>query len=159
MERLLSLTIFLALVVITSAIAGQFVGADWYLTVKQPTWNPPAMVMASVWAVLYVLMAVSAWMIWEAKRGLAYGALGWWVLQLLFNMCWSWVFFGLHRPGWALALMSLWLLVVLMVIKSFRPIKQEASGLMMPVAVWLLFSWALSFVQWHLSGGGIDSIF
>jgi tryptophan-rich sensory protein len=58
-----------------------------------------------------------------------------------------------------MAVMGLWLLVVLLVIRSFRPIKLEASTLMMPVAGWLLFSFVLGFAQWHLNGGGIDSIF
>jgi tryptophan-rich sensory protein len=160
MHRLTSLGVFLLLVVVTAAVGGQFVGGDWYHhSMNQPAWNPPAMLMASVWAVLYVLMAVSAWMVWESMRSLASVALAWWGLQLLLGMGWSWMFFGLQRPGWALAVMSLWLLAVLIVIMTFRPIKMEASSLMMPVAAWLFFSWVLNFVQWHLNGGGIGSIF
>ena len=159
MHRLISLAVFLLLVVITSMAGGQFIGDDWYhLVMKQPSWNPSATVMASVWAVLYVLMAVSAWMIWDTRRGLARVALAWWGLQLLLSICWSWMFLGLHRIGWALAVMTLWLLLVLIVIRMFRSIKLEASSLMMPVAGWLLFVWVLNFVQWHLNGGGIGSI-
>lgn len=159
MHKLASLAVFLLLVVIAAAVGGQFVGGDWYRAMHQPYWNPPAMVMASVWAVLYVLMAVSAWMVWDAMRGLARVALAWWGLQLLLSIVWSWMYFGLHRPGWSLAVMSLWLLIVLVVIRTFRPIKLEASSLMMPVAAWLLFAWVLNFVQWHLNGGGIRSVF
>jgi len=159
MHRLVSLAVFLLLVVIAAAVGGQFVGGEWYQAMQQPSWNPSAMVTAPVWAVLYVLMAVSAWMIWDAMRGLARVALGWWSLQLLLGICWSWMFFGLHRVGWALAAMGLWLLVVLIVIRAFRVIKPEASGLMMPVAAWLLFAWVLNFAQWQLNGGGIKSIF
>ena len=159
MHRLASLGFFLLLVVITVAVGGQFIGGDWYQAMNQPSWNPPAVVMASVWAVLYVLMAVSAWMVWDTMRGLAAVPLAWWSLQLLLSICWSWMYFGLHRPGWALAVMTLWLLVVLMVVKMFRPIKLEASNLMMPVAAWMLFSWVLGIVQWRLNGGGIGSLF
>ncbi len=159
MYRLASLAVFLLLVIIAAAVSGQFVGGDWYHQVMhQPSWNPPAMVMASVWAVLYVLMAVSAWMVWDTKRGIAAVALGWWGLQLMLGVSWSWVFFGLQRPGYALAVLSFWLLAVLIVIKTFRSIKREASSLMLPVAAWLLFSWVLGFVQWHLNGGGMASI-
>ena len=159
MHRLASLAVFLFLVVIAAAVGGQFVGGDWYQTMNQPSWNPSAVVMASVWAVLYVLMAVSAWMVWDAMRGLARVALAWWGLQLLLSIVWSWMFFGLHRPGFSLAVMGLWLLVVLIVIRTFRSIKLEASSLMMPVAGWLLFAWVLNFVQWRLNGGGIGTIF
>ena len=158
MHRLASLGFFLLLVVIAVAVGGQFTGGEWYHQVmNQPSWNPPAMVMASVWAVVYVLMAVSAWMVWDTMRGLARVALGWWGLQLLLSICWSWLYFGLHRPGLALVVLSLWLLAVLIVIKTFRSIKPEASTLMLPVAAWLLFSWVLNLAQWKLNGGGIDA--
>ena len=159
MHRLASLGFFLLLVVIVAAVGGQFTGGEWYQAVNQPSWNPPAMLMASVWAVLYVLMAVSAWMVWDTMRGLAAIPLAVWGLQLLLSICWSWMYFGLHRPGWALAVMTVWLLAVLVVVKIFRPIKLEASSLMMPVAAWMLFSWVLGIVQWRLNGGGIGSIF
>jgi tryptophan-rich sensory protein len=159
MHRLVSLGFFLLLVVIAAAVGGQFTGGEWYQAVNQPSWNPPAMLMASVWAVLYTLMAVSAWMVWDTVRGLAAVPLAMWSLQLLLSICWSWMYFGLHRPGWALGVMTLWLLVVLAVVKLFRPIKLEASSLMMPVAAWMLFSWVLGVVQWRLNGGGLGSIF
>ena len=159
MHRLASLAVFLLLVVITAAVAGQFVGGEWYQAMNQPPWNPSPMMLASVWAVIYILMAVSAWMVWDTKRGLAGVALAWWGLQLLFSICWSWMYFGLERIGWTMAVLSLWILVVLIVIKTFRSIRVEASSLMIPVVLWLLFFWVLNFVQWHLNGGGIGSIF
>ena len=79
-------------------------------------------------------------------------------LQLLLGICWSWMYFGMHRPGWALAVMSLWLLAVFFTIKTFRPIKPQAFNLMLPVAGWLLFSWLLNLVQWHLNGGILSSV-
>ena len=159
MHRLVSLAVFLLLVVIAAVVGGQFVGGEWYQYMLKPSWSPSAMVMASAWAVLYVLMAVSAWMIWDAMRGLARVALGWWGLQLLLSICWSWMFFGLERVGWALGVISLWIPVVVIVIKTFRPIKQEASTLMMPLAAWLIFLWVLNFFQWNMNGGGLGSIF
>jgi len=154
-----SLAVFLLLVIIATAVGGQFIGGEWYYVLYTPSWTPAPMVMASVWAVLYVLMAVSAWMVWDAMRGLARVALGWWALQLLLSISWSWMFFGLHRIGWSLAVVSLWILVVLIVIRTFRPIKPEAGSLMMPLAAWLVFVWAMNFVQWRMNGGGLGSVF
>ncbi len=159
MHSLLSLGLFLLLVTIAVVAGGQFTGGDWYPTMQQPGWNPPAMLMAPVWAVIYVLMAVSAWMVWETMRGLAAAALTWWGVQLLLSICWSWMYFGMHRPGWALGVMSLWLVVSVIVFRSFRPIKVEAANLTLPVMAWLLFSWVLGLVQWHMNGGGLGSIF
>lgn len=159
MHRLVSLAVFLLLVVIAAAVSGQFVGGEWYQAMLKPPWSPSAMAMASAWAVLYVLMAVSAWMIWDAMRSLARVALGWWGLQLLLSICWSWLFFGLERVGWALGIVSLWIPVVVIVIRTFRPIKQEASTLMLPLAAWLIFLWVLNFFYWNMNGGGLGSIF
>ena len=159
MHKLLSLGMFLLLVLVAVVAGGQFTGGDWYLYLLQPVWNPPALLMAAVWAVIYVLMAVSAWMVWEARRGLAIAALGWWGLQLLLIVCWSWMYFGLHRPGWAMGIMSLWLLVAVIVFRTFRAITAEAASLTLPVLAWLVFCWLLYLVQWNLNGGGLSSLF
>jgi len=158
MQGLFALFVFLLIVVATAALGGQFVGGEWYQSMNHPWWNPSAMVMASVWALLYVLMAVSAWLVWDSMRGLAQTALGWWGLQLLLGVGWSWTFFGINRIGWSLAVMGLWVVVVLITIKSFRAIRFEAASLMLPVAVWLLFALLLNFTQWQMNGGGLRSL-
>ena len=158
MHRLVSLVVFLLLVIIATAVGGQFVGGDWYYVLFTPSWTPSPMVMTSVWAVLYVLMAVSAWMVWDTMRGLASVALGWWGLQLLLGIAWSWVFFGMHRLGWALVVVSLWLLTVLVVIRTFRAVRTEAASLMMPQAAWMVYLWVLCLSQWYLNGGGLGSV-
>jgi len=159
MQRLITLSVFLILVVAAAAFSGQFIGGEWYQGMNQPAWNPSALVFALVWAILYVLMAASAWMVWDSMKGQAQTALAWWGTQLILSIVWSWVFFGLHRVGWALGVMVIWLLAVLMTTRTFRPIRLEASSLMLPVAAWLLFSVVLNFVQWRINGGGLSSIF
>ena len=119
MHRLASLAVFLLLVVVAAAVGGQFIGGDWYFVLFTPSWTPSPIIMTLAWSVLYVLMAVSAWMIWDTMRGLAGVALGWWGLQLLLSIIWSWMFFGLHRIGWSLVIVSLWFAVVLVIIRTF----------------------------------------
>jgi len=158
MQRLIALSVFLLVVVAAAAVGGQFAGGEWYQAMNQPAWNLPALVMAFAWAVVYVLMAVAAWLVWDSMRNLAQAALGWWGLQLLLSVIWSWTFFGLHRIGWSLGVMGLWLLVVLVTLRSFRSIRFEASSLMIPVAIWLLFVLVLNFTQWSINGGGFGSL-
>ncbi len=158
MQKLISLFVFLLIVIAAAAAGGQYVGGDWYQAMQKPAWNPSALAMASVWALLYILMAVSAWMVWDSLRGLAKTALAWWGFQLLLGVAWSWTFFGMHRIGWSLGVMGLWLLLVLLTTKSFRSIRVEASNLMLPVTAWLLFALVLNFTQWQLNGGGFHSI-
>jgi len=158
MSRLISLAVFLLVVIIAAAVAGQFTGGDWYHTLLKPSWTPSAMFMASVWAVLYIFMAIAAWLVWDARRALASLALGAWVLQLLLAVAWSWMFFGMHRLGWSLVVISLWFLMVLITIRVFRAIRTEAASLMMPLAAWLVYLWVLCFYQWQLNGGGLGSV-
>lgn len=155
MNRLTSLPVFLAIVLAVVFISSQFVGGQWYQSMNQPAWNPPAIVMAIAWAVLYVLMAVSAWLVWENRRGPVLAALSWWALQLVLGVVWSWFYFGLERIGWAMAVMSLWVIAALIVVNVFRSEKTLASVLMLPLVAWLVFSWMLNFTQWSLNGGGI----
>ena len=159
MHRLTALGVCIFVVVLAVAVGGRFVGGDWYQAMNQPSWNPPAIILAIVWAVLYVLMAVSAWMVWDTLRSIVQPALAWWGVQLLVGIAWSWMFFGLHRVGWALATMGIWLFVAVITTVSFRSIRLEATVLMLPVVAWLVFSLALGFTQWQLNGGGLHSIF
>jgi len=158
-HRTISLAVFPFLVVIAAALGGLFTGGEWYQAMIKPSWTPPALAMASAWALLYVLMALAAWMVWDTARGAAGMALGWWVLQLLLGIAWSWMIFGLNRTGWAMAVVLLWLLVVVMVIKTFAPLKPGAAMLMIPQAAWLVFLAVLNFYLWRLNGGGLGSIF
>jgi tryptophan-rich sensory protein len=154
-----SLGFFSLLVVLAVLVGGQFTGGEWYLGMNHPSWIPPPLVMAVAWAVVFALMTLAAWMIWDSVQSVASAALVLWGLQLLLSPCWFWFYFGLHRPGWALAVMAVWFAVALMVILLFRPLRPVASILMLPVAGWLLFVWVLNLVQWQLNGGGLDTIF
>jgi benzodiazapine receptor len=158
MQRFIALAIFIVIVVLAVAVSTSFPGGEWYQAMSHPWWNPSAIVMASVWAVLYVLMAVSAWLVWDTLRSLIHVAFAWWTLQLVTGVAWPWLFFGMHRIGWAIAVMGFWLLLVLITAKSFRSIRPAASSLMLPLAIWLLFTLVLNFIQWRLNDGGLQSI-
>ena len=72
----------------------------WYTALAKPSWTPPNWVFGPVWIVLYIAMAVAAWLVWRQK-GLpgSRRALALFALQLGFNVVWSWLFFGLRNPG------------------------------------------------------------
>jgi benzodiazapine receptor len=153
-DQRFSLVIFAVVVLAAAAGGGQFVGGDWYPDMRQPSWNPSAWLMTIAWAAYFVLMAVSGWLVWLDHQARARVALAWWLFQLLLGIAWSAAFFGLHRIGWSIALMTLWVLASLVVTNAFRLLKTQAALLMAPVSGWLVFCWVLNFVQWHMNGGG-----
>ena len=71
----------------------------WYASLNKPAWTPPPAVFPVVWTILYVLMGISLWLLWQAaKSEQRAAALGWFALQLAFNAIWTPVFFGMHAP-------------------------------------------------------------
>lgn len=153
-HKLISMIVFLLLVVLAAAASSQFTGGEWYSEMNQPAWNPPAWFLSFAWGAYYVLMASSAWVVWLNRRADAKVALGWWLFQLLVGVSWSLTYFGLHRVGWALALMTIWTIAGLIVMNAFRSIRLPAAAMMAPVTTWLAFCWVLNFFQWYLNGGG-----
>lgn len=154
-----SMAIFLALVVLAAAIGGSFEAGEWYYSLYKPAWTPPSWLFGPVWAATYLMIAMAAWKVWLTGHHARLGALLWWAIQLVMNTAWSWLFFGLQRPGWAWLELSLLIVVVLLCIKAFRPLSKPASHLMVPYLVWLIFAWFLNLVIWTMNGGLLARIF
>jgi len=152
-SRYTSMAVFLALVVLAAAAGSSFEAGEWYYKLYKPSWTPPAWLLATVWASLYLMMAMAAWKIWLTGHFARNGALIWWTIQLLMLSAWSWLFFGLERPGWAWMEISLLIVMVVLCIKVFSPLSKSATYLMLPYLVWLLFIWFLNLVIWSLNGG------
>jgi tryptophan-rich sensory protein len=123
---------------------------DFYQQLDRPAFAPPAKVFGPVWTVLYLLMAVSAWLVWR-ERGWsrARGALGLFVAQLALNALWSWLFFGWHRGALAFADIVLLLALIVATIVSFARIRRAAAWLLAPYLLWVSFATALCFSVWQ----------
>lgn len=124
----------------------------WYRTIVKPAWNPPDSLFGPVWTALYLMMATAAWLIWRPS-GLraAAGPLGLFGAQLLLNSAWSWIFFGLHQPGWAVVeIVALWLAVAATTAIFFRT-SRIAGWLLVPYLAWVSFACVLNFTIWRLN--------
>ena len=149
-----SMAAFLALVVLAAAIGSSFEAGEWYFQkVNKPDWTPPPWLFGSVWSVLYLMMAVAAWKVWLTGHYNRTGALAWWAIQLVMNVGWSWLFFGLERPGWAWLELSILICIVVLCIQAFRRLSKPAAFLMVPYLAWLIFAWVLNLTIWTLNGG------
>ena len=72
----------------------------WYVRLQKPSFNPPSWVFGPVWSVLYLSMAMSAWLVWRnAGWNTPRAAFILFFVQLGLNLAWSGLFFGLHQPG------------------------------------------------------------
>ena len=155
-KNIVSLLVFLAAVILTGMFGSAFPPGEWYAGMVKPSWNPPDWLFGPVWTLLYLLMAVAAWRVWlRAAGSVRRGAIVWWVIQLVLNGLWSWLFFGLHRIGWALAELGLLWVAILFTFIAFRSIDRLAGLLLLPYLAWVSFAAVLNFSLWSLNGGGI----
>jgi tryptophan-rich sensory protein len=126
---------------------------DWYAGLKKPGFSPPDWVFGPAWITLYTLMAISAYLVWhqgfekkEVKTALIIFA-----LQLVFNILWSWLFFGLQSPFVALIeIIVLWFLIALTILKFWK-ISQLAGLLLLPYLAWVSFAALLNFFIYRLN--------
>jgi translocator protein len=122
-------------------------GNAWYATLEKAPFNPPDAVFPIAWTTLYVLMVVSAALVWRAagaRLGSARRAATLFVAQLALNGLWSWVFFAWHRPRRALIVLAvLWILVAAM-IAAYRRHSRVAAWLQAPYLAWLTFALVLN---------------
>lgn len=127
--------------------------AGWYKALSKPWWNPPDYIFGPVWTTLYLVMAIAAWLVWR-PAGFAAAAtpLTLFAVQLGLNLAWSWIFFGMHQPGWAfLEVIVLWLAIMATTVAFFR-CSRIAAYLMLPYLAWVSFAAMLNFTIWQING-------
>ncbi len=156
LSRGIGLVVFVVLCLAAGAAGGIVTGPEiggWYQTLEKPAWQPPNWIFGPVWTTLYLMMAVAAWLIWKpAGLGAARFPLVLFIVQLVLNVAWSWIFFGMHRPGWAvLELVVLWLAIAVTTWAFFRR-SSIAGWLMVPYLAWVSFAGVLNFEIWRLNG-------
>jgi tryptophan-rich sensory protein len=146
-----SLVVLAALIATTVALgaASSLLQGDsletWYPTLDKPGFTPPNVVFGPVWTTLYVLMATAAWLDWrrvDVPR--ARVALALFAAQLVLNLAWTGIFFGLQRPGWALVELVVQLALVLAWIWATWQPARLAAVLLLPLAAWLTYAGALN---------------
>ncbi len=125
----------------------------WYAALQKPVLNPPGWVFAPVWTILYILMGISLFLIWRegVKKKEIKTAIIIFFVQLFLNASWSFVFFGMKNPGWALVnIISLWLIIITMTI-LFHKINKKAAYLLIPYIIWISFASYLNYAIWILN--------
>jgi tryptophan-rich sensory protein len=141
------LVLWLVAAFVPAFIGAPFAGPRYYATLRKPTWAPPPGVFGPVWTILYALIGVAAWRV--ASRSPNRAALRLWGVQLLLNAAWTPIFFGLRRPGVALAeIVAMWVAIAATTVVFLR--RHVAAGvLMLPYLAWVTFAATLNFAIWR----------
>ena len=125
-----------------------------YSEVRTPPLSPPTILFPIVWTLLYILMGVSAAIIWanrEKDIEAAQSGLAAYAVSLAFNFTWSILFFNFRLFGFSFVwLLALWILI-LVTILQYRKISPTAAYLQIPYAVWVAFAGYLNAGIWWLN--------
>jgi len=124
----------------------------WYADLHKPSWNPPPWVFGPVWTLLYVMMAVAAWLVVREKGwALSRGPLSLFFAQLILNFAWSFLFFAWHRPDLAFIDIVLLWVAIGMTTASFWNARPLAGKLFLPYWLWVSFAACLNLAIWRLN--------
>lgn len=127
--------------------------ATWFTTVNKPSFNPPNWLFAPVWTALYIMMGIGFFLIWKSNAAatLKNKAIRIYFIQLSFNFLWSFLFFYMHQPGWALLdILLLWVSIILTMF-AFRKVSVAAPWLLLPYICWVSFATLLNYSIWRLN--------
>ena len=127
--------------------------SEQYTEFKQPKFAPPSWLFGPVWTILYILMGVATFLVWKvgAANANVKTALIIFGIQLIFNMLWTYLFFGLNLRGVAFVeIILLWGLILTNIILYWR-IKPVAGILLLPYILWVSFASVLNFSIWRLN--------
>ncbi|MCX7304244.1 MAG: tryptophan-rich sensory protein [Hyphomicrobiales bacterium] len=144
-----SLAAFVALVFAAASSGAFFRPGEWYRALRKPSWTPPNWLFGPVWSVLYIMIAVAGWLVWNAEPGSA--AMWFWGLQIAVNMAWSGIFFGMRRMDIAFFdIALLWLLVAGFIVTA-AAVSSIAAWLFVPYLIWVTIAGALNWTVWRLN--------
>jgi tryptophan-rich sensory protein len=151
----LGLIAFVTVCFVAAGVGGMVTSSntgDWYARLAKPSWNAPSWVFGPVWSALYLSMAVAAWLVWR-QGGWAGAALPLTMFgaQLVLNVLWSVLFFGLHSPGVAFGeVLALWALILATTVLFWQR-SRTAGALFVPYLAWVSFAAVLNFTIWRLN--------
>ncbi len=152
MSRSMVLLLFLVLVVGGGLAIGYItLPGAWYAGLVKPSFNPPNWIFAPVWTILYVIIALAGWRVWD--RGLTVSQQFWWA-QLVLNFLWSPSFFGFQKMGLALVVIVLLLISILGFIKVSWNAERTSAILFLPYLAWVAFATLLNASLYWLNPAG-----
>jgi benzodiazapine receptor len=158
----MKLTIVIKLIIcLALTFSAAFVGSifthdavtNWYTTLNKPSFTPPDWLFGPIWTILYLLMAISAFIVWQ--KGLANPAvrvaLIFYLIQLILNALWSVIFFGLKLPWLSfIEILLLWSAIAFTIL-AFVRVSIIAALLLVPYILWVSFAAVLNFSIWLLN--------
>lgn len=126
----------------------------WYATLVKPSFLPPSWAFPVVWTLLYLLMGIALYLVWEKglEKADVKKAMGVFGIQLFLNFMWSVLFFGLRSPLYGLVdIVVLWIMILVNIWMFYR-VSKRAGLLLVPYFLWVSLAALLNYSIWVLNG-------
>lgn len=125
----------------------------WYVYLNKPFFSPPNYLFGPVWTLLYILMGISAYLVWRkhqfGKKSRTYWHV--YATQLVLNTLWSIIFFGFQQPGFAfIEILVMWYFIVRTIQEGYK-IDRWSAYLLYPYLLWVTFASVLNLSIWLLN--------
>ena len=112
----------------------------WYPTLVKSSLTPPGQVFAIVWSVLYLLMGISAGLVWNTRTMYSWVLILMFVIQLTLNLLWSFSFFYMQSPVMGFAVLVVLFMVVVLYVAGCYTQQKWAAIMNIPYLLWLIFA-------------------
>lgn len=148
---IVAFTVFMIIPIATGLLASYLTTGNMsiYDNIIKPPLSPPSIVFPIVWSVLYVLMGISSYLVYQNTERI--GPLFTYFLSLFVNFFWSIIFFNWQEFGFAFIwLLLLWFLILLTILDYWK-ISKPAAILQIPYLIWVTFAGYLNFMIWLLN--------
>ena len=131
----------------------------WYPTLVKPAFQPPSWLFAPVWTILFILMGISLFLIWDQghkkkkdkNKDYRQSAIFFFGVQLVANVLWSFLFFFFQSPFLAFIEIIVLLITIILNIYYFKSLHRTAAWLLIPYFLWVCFATVLNFTIWQLN--------
>ena len=143
-NQLIKISVSLLLPLAIGGIAGMFTTEaipGWYASLNKPSFNPPNWVFGPVWTTLYMILGISLFLVWKLPAGKERNqAIVVFMVQLLLNSGWSFLFFYFKTIGLALIdIVALWIMIFTMLVRFYK-LKPVAAYINIPYLLWVTFA-------------------
>lgn len=133
----IAVAVFVGLNFAAASSGGVFKPGAWYAKLAKPGWTPPNWAFPVVWGFLFAINAWAGWLLWEVagtSQPLTFVA---YIVSLMLNAGWSWLFFGRRRMDLALIDVALLWVSLVALVALFWPLRPFAAMLLLPYLVWV----------------------
>lgn len=118
----------------------------WYAALNKPFFNPPNWLFGPVWTLLYLLIGIAFYLIWNSKKRTIHKkkATFYYWIQIVLNTLWSLVFFGMQTTLGGIIIILPLLTFILLTMKNAKSVSFTSFLLLVPYLLWVSFATILN---------------